>query len=326
MLTVAASAWTSTPRTAYAADEVACNGDHPLEVDGYTCSDLLNKGTGTTIGEAFSLRSGATLTIYTNLFGSLSDDGHTEEKICVDDDDDPYSAEESCIGATAGDTINDATIVPAPANQEEGAGDWEFMIEGVQLTEFAGAGSAAGLGGYSLNVSTYTYFSFHFNEDDKSIETFFQPGEDIPETETPEVTKTGSPNGTTTTVVRTTTVTNDTSTPTPTSTPTSTPSATPSSTSTPGTTTTTTVNRSTRTPTAGVGGSTTTPAPSLTPVNTVLAAETTPTASAIGVSLPAAGGGGSMEVVRDNLPMLLLAMWLIVLVIVGAAVTQRRGL
>jgi hypothetical protein len=33
-----------------------------------------------------------------------------------------------------------------------------------------------------------------------------------------------------------------------------------------------------------------------------------------------------MEVVRDNLPMLLLAMWLIVLVIVGAAVTQRRGL
>jgi hypothetical protein len=334
-MTVAAGIFSWTTDTAYAADEVACNGDHPLEADGYSCSALLNKGTGTTVGEAFHVRSDVTLTIYTNLFSPLPDDGHSEQKICVDDDTDPYSTEGSCIGANAAAVINGAGLVPAPGGQEEGAGDYEFMIEGPQLTEFDGGGSATGLGGYAVNISTYTYFSFHFNEADKSIETFFQPTDDeIEETETAEVTKTGGPNGTTTprrttTVVRTTTVTSSTVSPTvteETETATSTPTPTSTSTSTPNGNTTTTTNRRTNTPTAEVGGATTTPGSSSTPVNTVLAAETTPTAGAVGVSLPAAGGGGSLDVVRDNLAMLLLAMWLIVLVIVGGAVVQRRGL
>jgi hypothetical protein len=336
-MTVAAGIFSWTTDTAYAADQIACNGDHALEADGYSCSALLNKGTGTTIGEAFHVRSGATLTIYTNLFSPLPDDGHSDQKLCVDDDTDPYFTEGSCIGANAAAVINGAGLVPAPGGQEEGAGDYEFMIEGPQLTEFDGAGPATGLGGYAVNVSTYTYFSFHFNEADKSIETFFQPSDDeIEETETAEVTKTGSPNGTTTpgrtsTVVRTTTATSNTVSPTvteetETATSTPTPTTTSTSTSTPSGNTTTTTNRRTNTPTAEVGGATTTPGASSTPVNTVLAAETTPTASAVGVSLPAAGGGGSLDAVRENLPMLLLAMWLIVLVIVGGAVVQRRGL
>jgi len=342
MLTVASAALVSVPQTVYAADEVACNGDHPLEGAGYACSNLLNKGTGTTIGEAFSRRSGSLLTIYTNLFGALADSGHDEEKICVDDENDPYLSEGSCVGANADDIINDGTLVPAPADQEEGSNLWEFMIEGVQLTEFAGAGAAAGLGGYSVDISTYTYVSLHFNEGDKSIETFFQPPADSPVTKTPPATRTGIPNGTRTavrtgtpngtrTAVRTSTAAARTPTPTvtdetetATSTPTHTSTSTATSTPTPGDGN-PTVNRR-NTPTAEVAGSTRIPNPSATPVNTVLAAEITPTASAIGVSLPFTGGGGSMGIVRDNLAVLLLAMWLIVLVIVGAAVTQRRGL
>ncbi|MEX2225118.1 MAG: hypothetical protein WEB52_01565 [Dehalococcoidia bacterium] len=326
-LSVAAGALSlTTTRTAYAADEVACNGDHALEDDGYACSPLLNKGTGSTIGEAFSIRAGSVLTIYTNLFSPLSDDGHSEQKLCVDDDDDPFDEEESCLGDTAEGHINDDMLVPAPANQEEDDGEYEFLIEDEQLEEFSGAGSSAGLGGYAVNVSSYTYFSFHFDEAQYSVETFLQPEDDGPETETPEVTKTGGPGRTstvvrTTTAVRTTTPTVTGETETPTSTPTLTSTSTSTSTSTPGNGTTTT----NRPPPNGVGGSTTTP-PTATPVNTVLAQEVTPTASAIGVSLPAAGGGGSMDMVRDNLPLLLLSMWLIVLVIVGGAVTQRRGL
>jgi hypothetical protein len=58
----------------------------------------------------------------------------------------------------------------------------------------------------------------------------------------------------------------------------------------------------------------------------VLAAERTPTASAIGIALPAAGGGGSLGAVRDHLPLLLLAAWLIALVLAGGAFVQRRVL
>jgi hypothetical protein len=317
-----------TPGTALAADEVACNGDHALEADGFQCTPLLNKGTGTTLGEAFTARSGMTLTIYTNLFGSFSDTGHSEEKICLDDDTDPFAAEDSCIGATAGNIINDATLVPAPGNQEEGAGDYEFMIEGVQLTESTGTGSADGLGKYTVFISTYAYASFHFNNDDSSIETFFEiPGEeDIPtpeSTSSPPVDETKTVVSTRTTVVTKTVLV--TRTVTTTETPDPEESETPDPTETP---TATPTDESV--PEGGVSGGPSAPTstrPAATPtfVDTVLAVQEEPTATpgSSGISLPSSGSGPFG--LGENWAVPVLAFWMLALVGAGVMLARRNS-
>jgi len=157
-----------------AADEVACNGDHPLEAQGHLCSPITNKGTSITAGELLYQVAGGTVTLYTNVFGA-DDYGHWEQKLCVDDDSDPWNSGDSCLGGTAqihinllqGDHLKGADENPV----EPDNGKYEVMIEGLSETVASVDGESLAL--YDVYIDEYDFFSFHFNQGSTSLEAFF---------------------------------------------------------------------------------------------------------------------------------------------------------
>ena len=179
-------------------DDSACNsGDVPA---GYDCTPLLNKGTGTTVGELFIASDADTLTLLTNLF-DLPDSGHSEQKLCLDDDTVPWAIGTSCLGGTAALKVFDCADLPDAAASETDGGEYEIFIEGDPVAETTQAIDGATLGRYDICADAYTYFSFHFNEGDMSVEAFFQPPAPAPtptptETPTPAPTATVSPTAT----------------------------------------------------------------------------------------------------------------------------------
>jgi len=169
-------------------DDNACNsGDVPA---GYDCTPLLNKGTGTTVGELFVKLDAGTLTLLTNLF-ELPDSGHSEQKLCLDDDTAPWAGGTSCLGGTAALKVFDCADLPDAAASETDGGEYEIFIEGDPVAETTQAIDGATLGRYDICADGYTYFSFHFNEGDMSVEAFFQPPPEP--TPTPATTETPTP-------------------------------------------------------------------------------------------------------------------------------------
>ncbi|MFB3052791.1 MAG: hypothetical protein ACE1ZT_02870 [Dehalococcoidia bacterium] len=157
-------------------DTTACD-DVPA---GFECVELTNKGgSQETLGELFFQLNGSTLTMLTNLF-SEDDFGHTEQKLCVDDDSDPLGSEESCLGNSAGTKITGCGDLPDAGADEEAGGLYEVFIEGAPLTETTQFVDAVELVKYDVCVDDYTHFSFHFNQDRFSIEAFFQPTSPTP--------------------------------------------------------------------------------------------------------------------------------------------------
>ncbi|NIM49334.1 MAG: hypothetical protein GTN78_15425, partial [Gemmatimonadales bacterium] len=171
--------------TSEALNDIPCDHDAPA---GYDCTPLVNKGTGVTIGELFYQQSGGTLTMLTNLF-TVPDTNHTDQKLCADDDPDPWASEESCLGGSAETKITDCASLPDAGDGEEAAGLYEVFIEGTgsgePLEETTEAVDSETLARYDVCVDEYSYFSFHFNQGEFSIESFFAPV-------SLEVTKSGS--------------------------------------------------------------------------------------------------------------------------------------
>lgn len=149
-------------------NEAACDGDGP---DGYECTELLNKGGGEVIGEQFYRRLDGDLEIITHLFDAPST-GHVEEKLCLDDDEDPLADNVSCTGATAGTKVNAGDPLPDPDAGEERAGLYEVAVQNI---EEAGVVTIDGedLARYVVAVDGYEFASFHFNQGDFSVESFF---------------------------------------------------------------------------------------------------------------------------------------------------------
>jgi hypothetical protein len=157
-----------------------------LIAQGFECTYLFNKGQGTDsdpVGELYVKRDADDNLILVTDLNTLPDTGHEQPKLCVDDDTDPINLSvtepdngaKSCVGATAGDTVNHADLIldpsllkPAGDLPEEDAGKYEVMID--NLVE----GTFGAFGSYTVFVNGYTEFSLHFNEGALSIESFFQ--------------------------------------------------------------------------------------------------------------------------------------------------------
>ena len=157
-----------------------------LTAAGFECTYLFNKGQGTDsdpVGELYVKRDADDNLVLVTDLNTMADTGHEDAKLCVDDDTDPINLSvtdpdngaKSCLGSTAGDTVdhaaltaNHALLKPAADPPEEGAGEYEVMIDA--LVEEA----LSGFGAYTVFVNGYTEFSLHFNEGDLSIEAFFQ--------------------------------------------------------------------------------------------------------------------------------------------------------
>lgn len=153
-------------------DQTACDGDGP---EGYACTALLNKGGGEVIGEQFFRRRGEDaeeLEILTHLFDEPST-GHTEEKLCVDDDNDPLTDQGSCTGGSAGTKVDAGDPLPDPDDGEEDDGEYEVLI---QSFDAVGTVTVDGeeLAQYVVAVDGYELASFHFNQGDLSVESFFE--------------------------------------------------------------------------------------------------------------------------------------------------------
>ena len=152
---------------------------------GFECVELTNKGVSQeTLGELFFQLNGSTLTMLTNLF-TVPDFGHDQQKLCVDDDSDPLANKDSCLGNSAGTKITDCGDLPDADAGEEAAGLYEVFIEDAPLAETTQFVDNVELGKYAVCVDDYTHFSFHFNQDDFSIEAFFQPTPPTTPTPTP---------------------------------------------------------------------------------------------------------------------------------------------
>ena len=264
-----------------------CDGDTPAEQAGWCCTELVNKGTGQALGEAFFIQDGSTFTICTDLDSPLDDTGHTSAKICVDDDNHPVD----CIGGNVADASwKKSSPIPSAGAAEEPDSPhshYEYFID--SPPEFTGSGPTAGLGCYSVSVSSgdwdYRYVTLHFNEGSYSVEGFastFCPGPTpTPTPVTPTPTKTSTPTPTETPTATPTETPTATPTETPTATPTETPTATPTETPT-ATPTETPTATPTETPTA-----TPTETPTATPTETPTATPTeTPTATPTGTYTP----------------------------------------
>ncbi|MEX0801572.1 MAG: hypothetical protein WD379_10190, partial [Dehalococcoidia bacterium] len=162
---------------------------------GYSCTPLLNKGTGATIGELFYQRNGTTLTMFPHVFSSPSG-GPTDEKLCLDDDGSPWVSGASCLGNSAGTKITSCADLPSPTSGEEPSGKYEVFISGSDPGEplhwtNQTIGSLT-LPRFDVCVSTYHKFSFHFNWGGSSIEAFFKSYYTTP-TPTPPPTPTPHP-------------------------------------------------------------------------------------------------------------------------------------
>ncbi len=169
-------------------DDNACT-DVPT---GFECVELTNKGgSQETLGELFFRLNGSTLTMLTNLF-TVDDFGHDQQKLCMDDDSDPLADKESCTGdpKVVETKISDCGNLPDADADEEAGGLYEVFIDGAPLTETTQIVDSVELGKYDVCVDDYTHFSFHFNQDDFSIEAFFQPTTPTPTPSTPTPTPT----------------------------------------------------------------------------------------------------------------------------------------
>ena len=163
---------------AHLCDPADANAD--LIADGFTCTYLFNKGQGTDsepIGELYVKRDASDNLILVTDMNTVADTGHSDAKLCVDDDTDPINLSvtdpdndgKSCLGATAGITISEGDpLKPAADAPEEVAGKYEVMIE--DLVE----GTYDGFGMFDVFVNGYTEFSLHFNQGGFSTEAFFQ--------------------------------------------------------------------------------------------------------------------------------------------------------
>lgn len=135
----------------------------------------MNKGGDGVVGEQFYRRTGPDaedLEILTHLFNEPSTN-HDEEKLCLDDDTDPLSDEESCTGGNAGTKIDAGDPLPDPDDGEEDDGLYEVMV---QSFDQDGTITVDGeeLAQYVLTVDGYEFSSFHFNQGGMSIESFFE--------------------------------------------------------------------------------------------------------------------------------------------------------
>jgi hypothetical protein len=154
------------------------DADADLLADGFDCTYLFNKGQGpdeAPVGELYVKRDASDNLILVTDLDTLSDTGHEDAKLCVDDDTDPINLSVtdpdntvSCLGNTAGTSINHGEALPDADAGEEDPGDYEVIIQ--NLVE----GELDGLAMYTIFVDGYTEFSLHFNEGDLSIESFFQ--------------------------------------------------------------------------------------------------------------------------------------------------------
>jgi len=163
-------------------DTTACN-DIPV---GYECTPLINKGTDATIGELFHKRVGDISTFVTNLF-TVADTGHTDAKLCLDDDDDPFDDGTSCLGSTAGTKLTTLGACPATTGEED-SGKYEYFLEGAALTQSTIVIDAVTLGLFTACTESYEFLSLHFNQGEFSVESFFTQGEpEEPPAEEPDV-------------------------------------------------------------------------------------------------------------------------------------------
>jgi hypothetical protein len=298
---VAFSVWSAAGSGVFRASAChGCSGDSPAEEAGWCCAELINKGNGAHLGEAYFVESGSTFTVCTNL-DWLDDTGHSDAKVCFDDD---GTHPTDCLGTTSAGWNQSSPISPADS-QEETGNKYEIRVE--NPPEFTGSGPTAGLGCYTVAVSSgswdYRWASLHFNEGGYSIVAringFCHQNTPTPtststptETATPTATSTHTPTPTNThtptpTNTNTPTPTN-TNTPTPTETntptPTNTYTPTPTNTNTPTPTNTytpTPTNTNTPTPTetftpTPTDTSTPTPTETFTPTPTETSTSTPP--------------------------------------------------
>lgn len=172
VIAAAAAAFVILSGTAQSLNESACDGDGP---EGYQCTELLNKGGGEVIGEQFFRRQGdgaGDLEILTHLFDEPSAD-HSGEKLCLDDDTDPLAEGVSCTGGAAGTKIDAGDPLPDPDAGEEDAGEYEVLVENLDQ---AGTVTVDGeeLAQYVVSIDGYEFSSFHFNQGEFSVESFFE--------------------------------------------------------------------------------------------------------------------------------------------------------
>ena len=155
-------------------DEVACNKD--TEPAGFDCTPLLNKGGGQTVGELFFKIQGGNLVLVTNLFDgtlAVSDTGHVDEKLCLDDDHNPHGSATSCTGGKVkpsgkfnqGDTYSCGAL--------ETNAKYEIMVKNLaEDNPKFDHGDGKFYDKYTIDAGDCTVFSFHFNQGDFSIEVF----------------------------------------------------------------------------------------------------------------------------------------------------------
>jgi len=161
-----------------------------LELNGYTCAALVNKGTlpGTFmhVGQLWQKNDGTINRIRIIIFGD-SNTGFVDAKICLDDDDDPINNIAPgdpppcyCLGADAPTYYQGADEGPsypgdAPSANasEETSGKMEISIE--NLIEVVETWGGTQVGGWNINVDDYTEAILHFNKGDWSILSYYQP-------------------------------------------------------------------------------------------------------------------------------------------------------
>jgi hypothetical protein len=144
---------------------VRCAGAPPA---GFSCTRLQNKATGAAIGDLYIQRTGNTMTLLTELTGM------PDEKLCMDDDTNPFSARGSCTSMTRSVLVTRCNRLPAAGASETDGSLWEVMVEGAALKE-----STVTLGGRTFArfepcVDGYRYFTFRFNEASGLTEAFFE--------------------------------------------------------------------------------------------------------------------------------------------------------
>ena len=164
-----------------------------LELNGYTCTPLLNKGplpsTFQHVGQLWQKKDGTINRIRIIIFGD-SNTGCVDAKICLDDDDEPinYIAPGDpppcyCLGADApnvydqladeGPSYGPGDAKPAAADPEEGPGSMEIRIEG--LNDVLETWGGTQVGGWNINIDDYSEAILHFNKGEYSIVAYYQP-------------------------------------------------------------------------------------------------------------------------------------------------------
>ena len=159
---------------------------------GYFCSILENKGNPNSpadLGSLYYQFSGTSITIYTHLNanGANALGANTDEKLCVDDETNPWAillggpgTGGSCVGTnTGGRNLSSGTLPNASAGEPDaGLNEYEYMLQdsllnkSATLVDIDGAGPLPAIQRYGpIFIDNYTYFRFHFNNSGFSIES-----------------------------------------------------------------------------------------------------------------------------------------------------------